>query len=94
MERYYSHIVLNFNSNPALLKIIPTSFLDRASLEKVIDVVQSIQNKALDRVTLAIPSHEALSYLEAKLLQEVVALPGGLLRKSITSASGHTVMTQ
>ena len=57
-------------------------------------MVQSIQNKALDRLTLAIPSHEALSYYEARLLQDVVALPEGLLSTmSIPLASQQTVMT-
>ena len=83
------------NSIPALLnQYIPMSLLDRASLDEVISVVQSLQNKALDRLTLAIPPHEALSYYEARLLQDVVALPEGLLlTMSIPLASRQTVMT-
>ena len=83
------------NSIPDLLqKFTPISFLDRAYLDKVITVVQTIPNQALDRLTLAIPSHEILSYYEAKLLQDVVALPEGLfLTMSIPLASRETVMT-
>ena len=70
------------------------SFLDRASLEQIIAEVQAIQNKGVDRLTLAIPPHEALSYYEAKLLQDVVALPEGLLLTvSIPLACRRTVMT-
>ena len=51
------------NSIPALLnQYIPMSLLDRTSLDEIISVVQSIQNKALDRLTLAILPHETLSY--------------------------------
>ena len=83
------------NSIPAFLnQYIPMSLLDRASLDEVVSVVQSIQNKALDRLTLAIPPHEALSYYEARLLQDVVALSEGLLlTMSIPLASRQTVMT-
>ena len=56
-------------------------------------VVQDIQNKATDRLTLAIPYHETLSYYEARLLQDLVALPDGLLIKmSIPLASRQTVL--
>ena len=85
------------NSIPALLNLnnlSPMSLLDRASLEQVIAEVQAIQKKALDRLTVAIPPHEVLSYYVAKLLQDVVALPEGLLlTMSIPLASRQTVMT-
>ena len=83
------------NSLPALLnKFVPMSLLDRPSLEKVLTIVQNIQNKARDRLTLAIPFQETLSYYESQLLQDIVALPEGLLiTMSIPLASRQTVLT-
>ena len=50
------------NSLTALLnKFVPMSLLDCPSLEKVLMIVQNIQNKARDRLTLAIPFQETLS---------------------------------
>ena len=85
---------LNFNSMPALLNHFnPMSLLERASSEIVATVVQSIQNKALDRLSLATPSHETLSHYEANLLQDVVALQAGLLTMSMHLISRQTVMS-
>ena len=82
-------------SLPALLnKFVPMSLLDRPSLEKVLTIVQNIQNKARDRLTLAIPFQETLSYYESQVLQDIVALPEGLLiTMSIPLASRQTVLT-
>ena len=54
----FAYRVNLLNSIPALLNnFIPMTLLGRASLEKVIAEVQAIQNKALDRLTFAIPVH-------------------------------------
>ena len=83
------------NSIPALLsKYVPMSLLSKESLEIVLNKVAIQQIRALDRLTLAIPIQELLSYYEAQLLQDVLTLPHGLmLTMSIPLASRRTVMT-
>ena len=83
------------NSIPALLnKYVPMSLLSKDSLEVVLNKVAVQQIRALDRLTLAIPLQEVLSYYEARLLQDVLTLPHGLmLTMSIPLASRRTVMT-
>ena len=91
----FAHRLNLLNSLPALLnKFVPVSLLDRLSLEEVLTIVQNIQIKARDRVTLAIPFQETLSYYETQLLQDIVALSEGLLiTMSIPLASRQTILT-
>ena len=90
------------NSIPALLnKYVPMSLLSKdssssesSSLEVVLNKVAVQQIRALDRLTLAIPLQEVLSYYEARLLQDVLTLQHGLmLTMSIPLASRRIVMT-
>ena len=83
------------NSIPALLnKYVPMSLLSKDSLEVVLNKVAVQQIRAVDRLTLANPLQEVLSYYEARLLQDVLTLPHGLmLTMSIPLASHRTVMT-
>ena len=83
------------NSVPALLnKYVPMSLLTRDSLERVLQKVGDIQFNSDDRLTLAIPFNDIMSYYDAQLLQDVVTLEKGLfLTMSIPLASKQTVMT-
>ena len=53
------------------------SLLSKESLENVLNKVAIEQIRALDRLTLAIPIQELLSFYEAQLLQDVLTLPHG-----------------
>ena len=83
------------NSVPTLLnKYVPMSLLTRDSLERVLLKVGDIQFNSDDRLTLAIPFNDLMSYYDAQLLQDVVTLEKGLfLTMSIPLASKQTVMT-
>ena len=91
----FAYHVNMMNSIPALLnRYVPMSLLSQDSLLKVLDTVAFQQTRALDRLTLAIPFQELLSYYEARLLNDVLTLPQGLLMTmSIPLASRRTVMT-
>ena len=70
------------------------SLLSKDSLETVLNKVAIAQTRALDRLTLAIPFQEMLSYYEAQLLQDVLTLPNGfLMTMSIPLAFRRTVLT-
>ena len=88
------HVSLR-NSIPTLLnQYIPMSLLSKESLEIVLDKVAVAQTRELERLTLAIPFQELLSYYEARLLQDVIRLPQGLMMTmSIALASRRTVIT-
>ena len=64
------------------------------SLEIVLHKVAVQQIRALDRLILAIPSQELLSYYDAQVLQHGLTLPHGLLlTMTIPLASRMNVMT-
>ena len=83
------------NSIPSLLsKYVHLSLLSKEVFEIVLNKVAFQQIRALDRLTLAIPIQELLSYYEAQLLHDFLALSHGLmLTMSIPLASRRTVMT-
>ena len=91
----FAYHVNLLNSIPTLLnQYVPMSLLSKESLEIVLDKVAVAQTRELDRLTLAIPFQELLSYYEARLLQDVLTLPQGLMMTmSIPLASRRTVMT-
>ena len=100
MVRPQSVVILAYHVNllkniPALLnQYVPMSLLSKDSLEIVLDKVAVAQTRELDRLTLAIPFQELLSYYETRLFQGVMTLPKGLMMTvSKPLASRRTVMT-
>ena len=83
------------NSIPTLLdKRLPMSLVPKKSLIKVLNAVHDSQKYSSERLTLAIPMTDLLSYYDAKLVSEVSSIPEGLLMTlSIPLASGTTVFS-
>ena len=77
----YAYRINLLNSIPILLnKRLPMSLVPRNSLLVVIlDSVYESQKDAADRLTLAIPMTDLLSYYDAQLLREVSTVNEGLL---------------
>ena len=68
------------NSIPTLLqKRLPMSLVPRDSLMKILDYVAREQMNARDRLTLAIPMDDLLSYYNAELLTDALSIKEGLL---------------
>ena len=60
------------NAIPTLLdKRLPISLIPRKSLIKILDAVHDSQKNAPDRLILAIPMTDILSYYDAKLVQDI-----------------------
>ena len=57
------------------------SLVPRQSLTAILEAVSAKQRHARDRLPLAIPMDEILSYYEAQLLTDVVTIKEGLLMK-------------
>ena len=83
------------NSIPTLLqKRLPMSLVPRDSLMKILDYVAREQMNARDRLTLAIPMDDLLSYYNAELLTDALSIKEGLLLTlAIPLASRQTVFT-
>ena len=76
----YSFRINVINAIPTLLdKRLPVSLVPRKSLIKILDAVHDSQKNAPDRLTLAIPMTDVLSYYDAKLVQEISTVEDGLL---------------
>ena len=76
----YSFRLNVINSIPTLLdKRLPMSLVPKKSLLKVLNAVYDSLKYASDRLTLAIPITDLLSYYDAKLVSEVSSVPEGLL---------------
>ena len=76
----YSFRINVINAIPTLLdKRLPISLVPRKSLIKILDAVHDSQKNAPDRLTLAIPMTDILSYYDAKLVQEILTIEDGLL---------------
>ena len=74
-------------------KLIPMTLLPKNVLEKVLEKIASQQVKSTDRLTLAIPPAQILTYYETKLLTSVsVEEYGMLFRLAIPFASGSTAL--
>ena len=80
---------------PTLLKRrLPMSLVSKDSLLKILDEVAREQSYSADRLSLAIPFDQILSYYEAELLLDVLTLPEGLfMTLSIPLASKQTALT-
>ena len=89
----YSFRINVINAIPTLLdKRLPISLVPRKSLIKILDAVHDSQKNAPDRLTLAIPMTDILSYYDAKLVQEISTVEEGLLLTlAIPLASSQTV---
>ena len=83
------------NSIPVLLKgHLPMSLIPMESLLAIMDSVSLRQSKAEDRLTLAIPASDLLSYYDSRLLADAITvLEGFLLTLNIPLASQQTVFT-
>ena len=60
-------------------KRLPVSLVPRKSSIKILDAVHDSQKNAPDRLKLAIPMTDILSYYDAKLVQEISTVEDGLL---------------
>ena len=89
----YSFRINVINAIPTLLdKRLPISSVPLKSLIKILDAVHDSQKNAPDRLTLAIPMTDILSYYDAKLVQEISTVEDGLLLTlAIPLASSQTV---
>ena len=83
------------NSIPVLLKgHLPMSLIPMESLLAIMDSVSLRQSKAEDRLTLAIPASDLLSYYDSRLLADAITVSEGLLLKfNIPLASQQTAFT-
>ena len=64
------------------------------SVMAILDHVGREQYKAADRLSLAIPTSDLMSYYDAKLIREVITVEEGLIVKlSIPLASRQTVFS-
>ena len=83
------------NSIPVLLKgHLPMSLIPVESLIAIMDSVSLRQSKAKDRLTLAIPASDLLSYYDSRLLADAITVSEGLLLTlNIPLASQQTVFT-
>ena len=68
------------NSIPVLLKgHLPMSLFPMESLLVIMDSVSLRQSKAEDRLSLAIPASDLLSYYDSRLLADAITVSEGLL---------------
>ena len=88
----YAYKVNLLNSIPILLsKRLPMSLVPKSSLMAILNSVYDSQKDATDRLTLAIPMQDLLSYYDAELLSEVSTITEGLLLTlSIPLSSSQT----
>ena len=82
-------------STPVLLKRhLPMSFIPMESLLAIMDSVSLRQSKAEDRLTLALPVSDLLSYYDSRLLPDAITVSEGLLLPlNIPLASQQTVFS-
>ena len=82
-------------SIPGLLKEhLPMSLVPMESLQGIMDSVSLRQSKAEDRLTLAIPASDLLSYYDCRLLADALTVSEGLLLTlNIPLAPQQTVFT-
>ena len=84
-----------FDLIPVLFKgRLPMSLVPMESLLAIMDSVSLRQSKAVDRLTLAIPASDLLSYYDSRLLADAITVSEGLLLTlNIPLASQQTVFT-
>ena len=73
---------------------LPMSLVPRQSLLAILESVASEQDRSKDRLSLAIPVDEILTYYESRLLKDVITIDQGLIvRIAIPLASKQTAFT-
>ena len=78
---------------PLMNQLLPMSLVPREQLHEILAIVHLQQNGQQDRLSLAVPIQEILSYYETKLVTQVEAIDAGLiLTLAIPMASKSTVM--
>ena len=76
----YAYNINILNSIPILLnQRLPMSLVPHESLLAILDSVYDAQKMASNRLTLAIPMQDLLSYYDSKLIREVSTVDQGLL---------------
>ena len=76
----YAYSINLLNSIPILLdKRLPMSLVPHESLLAVLDSVHDSQKHSTDRLSLAIPMKDLMSYYDAKLVYEIATVEQGLL---------------
>ena len=84
--------VLN-SLTPLMNQLLPMSLVPRQQLHEILTMVHLQQNGLQDRLSLAVPIQDILSYYETKLVTQVEAIESGLiLTLAIPMASKSTVM--
>ena len=74
-------------------QLLPMSLVPREQLHEILTIVHLQQNGQQDRLSLAVPIQEILSYYETNLVTQVEATDAGLiLTLAIPMASKSTVM--
>ena len=91
----YAYSINLLNSIPILLdKRLPMSLVPRESLIAVLDSVHDAQKYSTDKLSLAIPMKDLMSYYDARLLIEISTVKQGLLLTlAIPLASRTTTFT-
>ena len=90
----YSYHTNMLNSIPSLLKrYLPMSLVSRNSMLSILAEVAKGLVETGDRLSLASPMPDLLSYYDAQLLRDVISLPEGLVMTlSIPLASSQTAL--
>ena len=84
--------VLN-SQTPFMNQLLPMSLVPRQQLHEILTMVHLQQNGLQDRLSLAIPIQDILSYYETKLVTQVEAIESGLIPTlAIPMASKSAVM--
>ena len=91
----YAFRINLMTANPTLLKKrLPVSLVPKDSLDNILRVVAEEQVQSADRLSLAIPISEILSYYKAELLSDSITVKEGLLMTlSIPLASRQKAFT-
>ena len=66
---------------PILNNYLPMSFVLRKSLLTILENVVAEQSRSKDRLSLAIPMDEIISYYESRLLRDVITVEQGLVMR-------------
>ena len=91
---YTFRINLLNSLTPLMNQLLPMSLIPTDQLEEILTLVHLEQNGKSDRLSLAIPITDILSYYETKLVTQVDAIDEGLiLTLAIPLASTTTVMS-
>ena len=79
--------------NNEINKFIPMALVPKQILDKILQSLATQQTKEDDRLTLAIPPSQILTYYETKLLTNVVVEDYGMIfRLAVPFASGSTAL--